>query len=414
MKIFVSAYACEPYYGSEPGIGWNFCNEMCRHHDVWVLTRANNQPAIDAYYAQNGGQPTSLHFVYYDVPKWLSFWKRKRFGYRQYYYLWQIGAYLKYRRFVNSFGFDIVHHLTFANIAMPALFMCSKPITIWGPIGLFPVPKPIMRALPLRIRVGEYIRKAIIWIMMHLDPLHLVTEYSADCIIEEPNRYYPSCFHKNAPIRQFYQTGLNWNEPDYELPQKAERNDGKVRLLICSEFFHWKGVTYSCEVFGRIARKRNDVELSIYGRGKEEKAMRTILDSYGVSDKVTWHGYVKKHEMLLALQNHDILMYPTYHHGLATLVLQAMYAGIPIVGMAGDAVADTIADGIGLVADGNTMPDILDDLERKTLQLIDSPELRQQCINKEKKLLQGRFDWKIMVTKMCSLYDELVDKFKRL
>ena len=112
--------------------------------------------------------------------------------------------------------------------------------------------------------------------------------------------------------------------------------------------------------------------------------------------------------MLLALQNHDILLYPTYHHGLATLVLQAMYAGIPIVGMAGDAVADTIADGIGLVASGNTMPDILDDLEKKTLQLIDSVELRRQCICHEQELLQGRFDWKIMVNTMCSLYDELI------
>ena len=413
MKIFVSAYACEPYYGSEPGIGWNFCNEMCKHHDVWVLTRANNQSAIDDYYALNGGQPSSLHFLYYDLPRWLAFWKRKRFGYRQYYYLWQIGAYWKYQHYVNTSGFDIVHHLTFANIAMPSLFMCCKPVTIWGPIGLFPIPKPIMKSLPWRIRIGESIRKAIMWLLMHMDPLRLITEYSADCIIEEPNRYFPSCFHTKALIRQLYQTGLNWHDPDYKLPPKTEHKDGKVRLLICSEFYHWKGVTYSCEIFGRIARKRKDVELSIYGRGIEEKNMRHILEKHGVSDKVSWYGYVKKHEMLLAQQKHDKLLYPTYHHGLATLVLQAMYAGIPIVGMAGDAVADTIADGIGLVASGNTMPDILDDLEKKTLQLIDSAELRRQCICRERELLQERFDWKIMVNKMCALYDEVIFASKR-
>ena len=26
MKVFVSAYDCQPYKGSGPGIGWNFIN----------------------------------------------------------------------------------------------------------------------------------------------------------------------------------------------------------------------------------------------------------------------------------------------------------------------------------------------------------------------------------------------------
>lgn len=407
MKIFVSAYACEPYYGSEPGIGWNFCNEMCKYHDVWVLTRANNQPAIENYYKSHEGCPRSLHFLYYDLPKWLSFWKRKRFGYRQYYYLWQIGAYLKWRKFVNGSQFDIVHHLTFANIAMPSLFMCCKPLTIWGPIGYFPIPKPILESLPFKIRILEKIRKSIMWFMMHLDPLRILTEHAADCIIEEPNRYLTSCFGDQSKIYNLYQTGLNCKEPDYILPERDRENDNKTRLIICSEFYHWKGVTYACEIFGRIAEKRDDIELDIYGRGKEEKNMKKILSQYHVENKVKWHGYVKKHEMMIALQNADIFLYPTYHHGLATIVLQAMYAGVPMVGMAGDAVADTIADGFGLVAEGSSMKEIIDDLVKKTTQLIDSPSLRQSCIQRGHQLIRDRFNWTIMVNKMCELYKDL-------
>ena len=43
LKIFISAYACEPEKGSEPGIGWNVVNELAKYHEVHVLTRANNQ-----------------------------------------------------------------------------------------------------------------------------------------------------------------------------------------------------------------------------------------------------------------------------------------------------------------------------------------------------------------------------------
>ena len=48
FHILLSAYACEPDQGSEPGIGWNWAVSLARAgHSVWVLTRANNHEAID-------------------------------------------------------------------------------------------------------------------------------------------------------------------------------------------------------------------------------------------------------------------------------------------------------------------------------------------------------------------------------
>ena len=58
MKILLSAYACEPNKGSEPGVGWHWALELgYLGHDVWVLTRANNRPAIEA--EQNRKNPAS-------------------------------------------------------------------------------------------------------------------------------------------------------------------------------------------------------------------------------------------------------------------------------------------------------------------------------------------------------------------
>ena len=75
LKIFISAYACEPEKGSEPGIGWNTVNELSKYHEVHVLTRANNRESIEK--ALSGRENPNLVFHYYDVPKWLSFWKKK-------------------------------------------------------------------------------------------------------------------------------------------------------------------------------------------------------------------------------------------------------------------------------------------------------------------------------------------------
>src|SRR4030042_6826220 len=74
LKILVSAYACEPDKGSEPGVGWNWVKQIARFHEVWVITRANNRASIER--ELNKTPINNLRFVYYDVPKVLSFWKK--------------------------------------------------------------------------------------------------------------------------------------------------------------------------------------------------------------------------------------------------------------------------------------------------------------------------------------------------
>lgn len=60
-KILVSAYACEPGRGSEGEIGWSIVHELSKHHNVWVITRANNKVVHDAAFVQEK-KPKNLFF----------------------------------------------------------------------------------------------------------------------------------------------------------------------------------------------------------------------------------------------------------------------------------------------------------------------------------------------------------------
>jgi len=48
LKVLLSAYACRPDMGSEPGVGWNMARELVKHYKIWVITRAENRPFIEA------------------------------------------------------------------------------------------------------------------------------------------------------------------------------------------------------------------------------------------------------------------------------------------------------------------------------------------------------------------------------
>src|ERR1017187_879807 len=108
LKVLMSAYACEPDKGSEPGVGWNWARQMSRWHDVWVLTRANNRSAIEN--ASQAGDQGRLHWAYYDLPRWARFWKRGSRGIQTYYYLWQLAAQRVGARLHREIGFDVLHH----------------------------------------------------------------------------------------------------------------------------------------------------------------------------------------------------------------------------------------------------------------------------------------------------------------
>src|SRR5690242_12327227 len=93
LRILLSAYACEPDLGSEPGIGWHWATRLARAgHEVWVLTRANNRQSIEG--AMSAKPVDGLNFAYYDLPAWMCRWKNHAgLWARLYYMLWQFGAY---------------------------------------------------------------------------------------------------------------------------------------------------------------------------------------------------------------------------------------------------------------------------------------------------------------------------------
>jgi hypothetical protein len=135
--ILATAYAVNPYKGSEDGMGWNMILQIARFQKVIAVTRENNEPKIAQYMKENPSKLyDNIQFEYFDLPYWMRFWKKGGRGAMLYYWMWQRGivGFIQKKGFV----FDIAHNLNFHNDWTPSyLWKLNKPF-VWGPVGHHP------------------------------------------------------------------------------------------------------------------------------------------------------------------------------------------------------------------------------------------------------------------------------------
>lgn len=124
-RILISAFACRPGEGSEPGKGWACALAAARLHDVWVLTRGRYKDRIEGALAHN--PVANLRFVYLDLPEW---YLRRTLGGRSFqffYYAWQLMAYFAARRICRKNAIQLIHHVSYSKYWAPS-FVSLLPV----------------------------------------------------------------------------------------------------------------------------------------------------------------------------------------------------------------------------------------------------------------------------------------------
>lgn len=343
-RILVSAYACEPGRGSEGEIGWSIVHELARRHEVWVITRANNRAVHDAFFAAEG-KPNNLNFIYYDTPQWARWYKKGKRFFLIYYYLWQLGTFLEARRFLKSQKIDLAHHLTGGMDWMPSgLALLGLPF-LWGPVGSEKIHSEILKTLPLKIRIKEMIRKSVLFYGRQVDPFVRVTGHRAKVILSHTPENLPRRHVKK--LLPYVQTGIHPTERFVRMKETLGRGD-TFNVIYAGELIHWKGAAYAVEAFLAFARDCSDARMIVIGDGPLRQQLQQKVMESGLSTQVEFRGKIPMADLIGTLTHGDVFLYPCYHHGLATVVLQAMLTGLPLVCLEGDAIGRAVGSECGI------------------------------------------------------------------
>jgi glycosyltransferase involved in cell wall biosynthesis len=326
-RILAFAYACEPEKGSEPGAGWVWAQLLAELGDVWVLTRANNRPAIEAVLPQLPARGR-MHFVYVDLPSWARFWKRGQRGVRAYYLLWQFAALVRARRLRRRHQFDLVWHLTMANAWLGSTAPLAGSPFIYGPVGGgVGVAWRLLPGLGVRGAVYELIRAGTRLAARYLNPLARLAWLRARVILvqnPETAAWLPRRHRHKAVVfpHAVISSGAQL---------KARTRRPSQTALFAGRLLAWKGVAIAMGAIAAAPPWR----LLVCGAGPEEARLRRLAAKLGLNDRVDFLGWQPREDVLrLMREESDVLLYPSLHDDSPLAVTDALSAGLPVVSLA--------------------------------------------------------------------------------
>lgn len=325
MNILLSAYACSPILGSEPGVGWRWALELSKQHTVTVLTHPFFEESITA--ALQSDPNKNLRVVYYE-PQGLGV-RRKRgsLNPRWYYIAWQIGAYRIVRRLIEHEKFSLVHHITWGTYRFPSFMGFLDVPFVMGPVGGGEkAPMRLLRHMPLKDKLREFLRNIVV-VLGKFDPIGHICLSRAKlvlCKTEESARGLPI---KRGSVVVAQEIGA----PDCVHREPAEGVRGDIHLMYAGRLVGLKGVHLAIRAIAIAMSRGISAKFTIIGDGPLESHLRALAKALGVEKQIEFKGFMPQQELLGFYQKVDAFLFPSLHDSSGNVVVEALSRGLPVI-----------------------------------------------------------------------------------
>lgn len=181
----------------------------------------------------------------------------------------------------------------------------------------------------------------------------------------------------------------------WNIPQEC------ILIGMIAAFDNYKDYPTFLNAAALALKNRPDLYFLGVGKGELQKSMQELAKELNIADKVIFTGFQQEIEKIL--KTLDIFVLASKKEGLGTSILEAMAAGIPVIGTASGGIPELIKDGENGLLVPPSNPEKLKDA---ILKLANSPELRIQLAERGKSEAQ-KFDKELMVSQYIRLLQEL-------
>ena len=410
-KILATAYAMNPFKGSEESLGWHFALQIAKFNTVVVVTRANNKEAIDRYLPSHPELKhlcNRIEFIYFDWPRWMLFWKKGPYLSMIYFYAWQFSVALKMWK--RRKEFDIVHNLTFHNDWTPSfLWLLGKPM-VWGPIGHHP-------KIPKAFIVNPYgrfpwIKDRMIWMTKKMfwrcDAFLKITRQKAAVIIVT-----------NSEVKEALKSYKNklLVMPNVASSRNQSIKNGnaahKFIILSVGRFVPLKGFDIVIRSFSYAyhhhfsEQQKSTAQLVLIGKGGQENFLKDLAKRENISDAVKFISWLPKEEVTRYYEGASVFFFPS-HEGSGTVVTEAMSYGLPVLCFDTSGPGELVHPESLLKVPYSSYQSSVQNFAEKLYRLNEHPSFRE----KEARLSLQRFDnyldWELRGEILNTIYNSIL------
>lgn len=330
MKILVSAYACSPQRGSEPGVGWGFVSALAQRHELWVMTDRFFADELGSYLAAHPDLARRIHVHY--VPR-VQHRRLERLWPPAYYWTyrrWHRDAYRLAERLHERERFDLAHQLTMVGFREPGyLWQLGIPF-VWGPVGgmgFFP-----WRFLGATGAYGAVYFAAynlLNWLdMKFLERPRKAARAAGNALLSvTPENRAGALKYWQCDSTVLAEVGL----PAAPAGACRPRADGEpLRLVWSGQHTPGKALNLGLHALSRLDGAQS-WQLEILGQGSQTGRWQALAARLGIAARCRFHGWLPRDQALEIMRGAHVMLITSLRDLTATVTVEALALGLPIV-----------------------------------------------------------------------------------
>ncbi len=189
----------------------------------------------------------------------------------------------------------------------------------------------------------------------------------------------------------------------FKTENQKPKNAGKKPVIITtSRLVHKNGIDIVIRAAAELKKTRGArFSMQVVGSGPDEQSLKNLAAELGVAENMEFLGHVEPERIPDYLSGADVFVRPSRSEGLGNSFLEAMAAGLPVIGTRAGGIPDFLKDGeTGLFCEIDNPKD----LAEKITYLLDNPDAARRIAANGRTLARGNYSWDGIASRMKNIF----------
>jgi glycosyltransferase involved in cell wall biosynthesis len=329
MRVLLSAFACHPRYGSEPGTGWHWTVALSDlGHEITVLTWSEHREELLAKC------PKGVAFRFIDIPKSPVpqsvelLWAYDAYG------RWQDAAAREVE--AQARDYDVAHHVTYGGLHLGSMLWRLPIPLLYGPVGGGQTAPASYWRYFGREWPAEMLRTASAGPLLKLNRRCQQTIKNSAVTLVNNSATAAACRRLGGTdIRYMLADGLSC---EWIVDARPQPTATPVVLWV-GTLLPRKAPVLAVQAFAEL-RRAMSARLVIAGDGPLRAQVRATIERLGLTEDVQMLGKLPREDIRSLYDSASVLLFTSLRESFGAPFIEALGRGLPAVALDLAGIAD--------------------------------------------------------------------------